>query len=177
MKNRHYGWWYGLAYGAFLNKRRRRGSGRARGRKKGEEEEEGEEGKRDKGKKKRKRDPYAAKQYTLNSTFAIMRVGGYVNVRETLITHTRCTIPRGCPRKSSLFFRQGNNEWTPADSRKVRPSLSHLLLLLLLIVFAQLKRETRGQGGKALRCKTRFANISDYVAKFSRGLLGRNRLP
>lgn len=36
---------------------------------------------------------------------------------------------------------------------------------------AQLKRETRGQGGKALRCKTRFANISDYVAKFCRGLL------
>lgn len=79
----------------------RKGRRRRRGRKEKEIKER---------KKKRKRDPYAAKQYTLNSTFAIMRVGGYVNVRETLITHTRCTIPRGCPRKSSLFFRQGNNE-------------------------------------------------------------------
>ena len=65
--------------------------------------------------KNKKKGPYAARQDTLNSTFAIMRVGGYVNVRGTLITHTRCTIPRGCSRKSSLFFRQGNNEWTPGD--------------------------------------------------------------
>lgn len=74
----------------------------------------GKRGKRDKEEKKegkkRKKDPYAAKQHAKQY---ICNHEGWrinVNVRETLITHTRCAIPRGCPRKSSLFFRQGNNE-------------------------------------------------------------------
>lgn len=64
---------------------------------------------------------------------------------------------------------------------RVSPPLSLLLALsfssrlFLLLPRVQLKGETQRQGGKALRCKTRFANISGYVAKFSG--VRRNRLP
>lgn len=165
MKNRHYGWWYRLSPchvqlrpRSFLHTQR---SGRARS----------VEGRKKRKKKKIREKIHTRYGNTLNSTFAIMRVCGYVNVRGTLITHTRCTIPRGCSRKSSLFFRQANNEWTPGDSGEF-DSLS--LCLSLLLSRVQLKQETRRQGGKALRCKTRFANISGYVAKFS--TVRRNRL-
>lgn len=97
---------------------------------------------------------------TLNSTFAIMRVGGYVNARGTLITHTHRVPPyRGCSRKSSLFFRQGiTNDFE--DSGVVRVS--------------QLKRETSHESGKAPRvCSTRFTNTSAECSKIFR----RNRLP